>query len=122
MLYAGVASEYLHTARRGWRTAHTDVLAAHQLAANACGSDEEADLFCRLMFVRSKDLLRLAQNWAGVQALAEKLCTAQTLSYVQAKETIEEGMASEPVCLRCGSLAAFVDPKIKGFVCIDHAQ
>jgi hypothetical protein len=122
MLYAGVASEYLHTARRGWSTAHTDVLAARHLATNACGSNEEADIFCKLMFVRSKNLLRPAQNWAGLQALAATLCTAQTLSFAQAKEVIEEGMASEPVCMECGSLAAFIEPKVKGFVCLDHAQ
>jgi hypothetical protein len=122
MLYSGLASEYLVTGRYNRAGAHSDLVKASQLAGNACGSHEEERLYEKLMLVRAKNLLRLAQNWSGVQTLAQELLIRPRLTYPEARELIEKGMEKEGKCLKCGSPAAFVDPVKGGFVCLDHGK
>jgi hypothetical protein len=121
MLHAGLASEYLATGRYNRAGAYSDLTIAAHLAANACGTDEEVQLYRELMMVRAKNLLRLAHNWSAVQTLAEELLRRPCLIYLEAEGIIQTGMEKEPTCARCGSLAVFVEPG-NSLVCFDHAR
>lgn len=121
MLHAGVASEYLATGRYNWTGAHSDLTIAAHLAANACGTDEEVQLYRELMMVRAKNLLRLAHNWSAVQTLAEELLRRPCLTYLEAEGMIQTGLEKEVTCERCESPAAFVEPG-NGLACFDHAR
>jgi hypothetical protein len=85
---AGHAAEAIHTGRNNWVGSTSDRTTALDLLGYLTGSDEELAAYWKLMWIRTRQRLRC--DWKCVEALAAALLERETLTYAQAKATIDD--------------------------------
>jgi ATP-dependent Zn protease len=92
VLCAGVVAERLFTGRRHWKGSENDITKAVDYLAYQCGNDEEVSAYLELIWIRTRNLLRLPQHWAAVEAVAEELLKNSFLGQRRVRGIIFDAM------------------------------
>jgi hypothetical protein len=87
--YGGAMAEKIMFGRSSWIGARGDLETIANMAAYDYGSEEEMQVLCKLMMIRSRQTLVLPHNWVAVQRLADVLIEKRRVSYRVARSIIE---------------------------------
>lgn len=93
VLMAGHEAERID-GRRGRRGDTIDLITAANLAAHACGSDEEIEALMELQRVRAHNILRL--RWNAVLAVAGALLAEKSVSGPRIRALVAEATVPKP--------------------------
>jgi hypothetical protein len=92
VLCGGVVAERLLTGHKHWRGSENDITKASEYLAFLCGNDEETSAYLELIWIRTRNLLKVPGHWAAVQAVADELFKHSYLGQKRVRGIIFDAM------------------------------